>query len=119
MRGISFADAETAIAVGNVSSPSEIAGLILRTTDGGITWARQFIDPRTNFFERVSFADASNGLVVGSRGTILRTTDGGATWTRQESGTRGDLLGVSFVEANTPTVVGQFSTILRTTTGGQ
>jgi len=115
LSAVSFADPDTAIAVGR----SNGGAVILRTTDGGITWARQLVDTNTNNFEGVSFADASNGLVVGMRGPIFRTTDGGATWTRQESGTRRDFSSVSFVDADTATVVGNFSTILHTTTGGE
>jgi photosystem II stability/assembly factor-like uncharacterized protein len=73
----------------------------------------------TSFLQGVSFADANNGIAVGSFDTILRTTDGGATWVTQDSGTTFvSFLGVSFTDANNATVVGEDGTILRTTEGG-
>lgn len=103
----------TLVAVGAV-------GTILRTTDGGETWARQFGGTSATY-RAVSFVDANTGTAVGSRfgqGFILRTTDGGATWTPGTRGTSASLSSVSFVDANIGTAVGQTGTILRTTDGG-
>ena len=66
----------------------------------------------------VSFADASNGLIVGSQGDIIKTTDGGTTWSQQTSGTTEYLRSVDYIDVNTATAVGGNSTILRTTNGG-
>ncbi len=60
--------------------------IILRTTDGGVTWTSQFSGTGGRL-RAVSFTDSDNGTVVGDGGTILRTTDGGTTWTPQTSGT--------------------------------
>jgi photosystem II stability/assembly factor-like uncharacterized protein len=62
-------DANTGTAVGDF-------GTILRTTDGGATWRRQF-GGTLNDFSGVSFVDANTGTVVGDFGTILRTNTGG------------------------------------------
>ena len=51
-------------------------GTILRTTDGGATWTKQFIGT-SNDLIGVSFTDANTGTVVGQGGTIMRTTTGG------------------------------------------
>src|SRR5229473_129897 len=97
LSAVSVVDSNTATAVGTL-------GTIVRTTDGGATWAVQ-TSGTTNTLTGVSFVDANIGTVVGAWGTILRTTDGGATWTPQWSGT--DLFyGLSFVDANIGTVVG-------------
>ena len=98
------------------------AALILRTTDGGDTWANQ--DGPPALYQGISFTDANNGTIVGVGGIIIRTTDGGNNWTPQDSGiANGDLYGVSFTDANNGTAVGtDFDTstaiILRTTDGG-
>jgi len=99
-------DANTGTAVGE-------NGIIIRTTDGGNTWASQ-ISGTTNNLNAVSFTDAINGTAVSWYGIILRTTDGGANWAMQDSGTGNFLYGVSFSDANNGTAVGEGGTILRT-----
>ncbi|MEO8523324.1 MAG: YCF48-related protein [Caldimonas sp.] len=56
-------------------------GTIIRSTDGGATWARVFTPADTvRFLVKVRFVDANVGLAIGPS-DIVRTTDGGATWT--------------------------------------
>ncbi len=110
LNGVSFTDANTGTAVGNV-------GTILRTTNGGALWTTQTSGTTFNLL-RVSFIDANTGTAVGAAGRILRTTNGGATWASQTSGTTNSLYGVSFTDANTGTAAGSNGTILRTTNGG-
>jgi photosystem II stability/assembly factor-like uncharacterized protein len=62
-------DAKVGTAVG-------ASGTILRTTDGGETWARQSSGTSVSLMA-VSFADENNGTAVGAEGTILRTSTGG------------------------------------------
>lgn len=54
-------------------------GTVLRTTDGGSTWARA-TSPGLNIL-RIAFADPQTGLVA-SGTDILRTADGGQSWSR-------------------------------------
>ena len=42
---------------------------------------------------KIYFADANHGLIVGDGGVILTTTNGGAKWEKQESDTENDLYG--------------------------
>ena len=77
--GVSFADALHGWAVG-------MNGVILATTDGGVTWTVQNWGAAAWLYD-VAFPDASRGWAVGSDGTIIATSDGGATWTAQDSGT--------------------------------
>lgn len=72
---ITFVDAKTGWAVGD-------AGQILKTTDGGSTWALQ-ASRVTARLTHVRFANASTGWIAGDDGTVLRTTDAGANWVRQ------------------------------------
>ena len=56
-------------------------GTILRSTDGGATWAR--VGPQSGDAFSTPLALAGGALVVtGWSGTILRSTDRGATWER-------------------------------------
>jgi len=54
---------------------------ILATTDGGVTWTKQFEDlKREAPLLDVWFKDANTGFAVGAYGALLTTTDGGAHW---------------------------------------
>lgn len=65
------------------------AGVILRSSDNGDTWARQRVDLwRPDSLEPAQgapildllFVDTNTGFAVGAFSTLLRTTDGGRTW---------------------------------------
>ena len=117
--GLSFADANTGTAVG-------ANGTVLRTTDGGATWALQSLGSIRSSLRAVAMSDPDTITTVGDYyNIILRTTDGGVNWRQQSSGVGNFLFGVWFTTANTGFVVGGqgscglgFSTMLRTTDGG-
>jgi photosystem II stability/assembly factor-like uncharacterized protein len=69
---IFFTDVYTGYMVGE-------GGTILKTADGGITWATQNSGTSLDLYS-VYFANAYTGYAVGASGTILKTTDGGDTW---------------------------------------
>jgi len=144
---VSFVDASNGTIVGyeqavddTISNPLIVAGIILRTVDGGETWVMQE-SGATWSLHGVSLTDVNTGTVVGSAGTILRTVDGGETWVMQESGIDGSNVArtptrnvgasggeygdpsyfkdVSFTDANTGTLVGWDGSILRTVDGGE
>src|SRR6185503_18161986 len=71
LTGVWFADADTGTVVG-------YAGTILRTTDGGQTWAPQDSGTALDLFD-VFFTDTRTGSVVGEAGTVLRTLTGGVS----------------------------------------
>lgn len=94
--------------------------VLMRTTDGGATWAqvgsvsrdRAFYEDE---FHDLAFADEQHGWAIGN--TNWRTTDGGATW--QEMGLIG---GTNYeMDAITPDVVYVRSgwNLMKTTDGGQ
>lgn len=61
--------------------------LVAHTTDGGRSWETIMNEGHgaSQFgLDAIDFADAQNGICVGTGNKILRTTDGGATW-RQEA----------------------------------
>ena len=72
---IYFLDAKTAWSVGDL-------GEILKTSDGGNTWVKQY-SGLTTPLRSVRFLDASRGWAIGEFGAVLRTIDGGASWVLQ------------------------------------
>lgn len=58
-------------------------GVILASSDGGLTWRSQD-SPVQNTLFGIFFADLQRGWAVGLESTLLRTADGGATWQKQE-----------------------------------
>ena len=67
----------------NTGYAAGAAGTIMKTTDGGLTWALQH-SGTTADLNSLYFTDENTGFVVGCErfyyDYILKTTDGGATW---------------------------------------
>ncbi len=80
-------------------------GLIMRTTNAGVSWALQTSPVPSSSCYGVKFTDALHGWAVGDAGLILRTTDG-ATWNTQTSGVTHSLFGISFADPLTGWIVG-------------
>ena len=61
--------------------------VILRTEDGGKTWAIVQYDPaaETPLFD-IHMTDAQNGFAVGAYALMMTTSDGGKTWVRKPLG---------------------------------
>jgi photosystem II stability/assembly factor-like uncharacterized protein len=62
---------------------TDSSGLVMKTTDGGTTWTKMYIDS-TFFLDRVVFLNDLIGFTCGTTedgvGKILKTTDGGMSW---------------------------------------
>lgn len=79
-------------AAGRVGGPATM----LRSVDGGETWAVIDLRAQAGMILDVKFFDAQNGLVCAATSSdleqanalILRTADGGATWTKAYQSTR-------------------------------
>jgi photosystem II stability/assembly factor-like uncharacterized protein len=111
LRGVHAVNTNLVFTVGD-------AGTVMKTTNGGSTWAVQSSGTLVNL-NGVWFVDAGKGFAVGDSGTILRTTDGGTAWVPQSTGTTDPFYAVSFVGADTGTAVGYPGMIRRTTDGGR
>jgi photosystem II stability/assembly factor-like uncharacterized protein len=77
LTGVYFHDRERGWAVGHDA-------VILRTTDGGVTWERVHWAPEEEspLFD-VWFPDAEKGFAIGAYGSFYVTSDGGASWVSQ------------------------------------
>ena len=53
--------------------------ILLRTSDGGLSWSFQLYQDQ--YFFALSFRDSSHGWMGSDVGELLRTSDGGLTWT--------------------------------------
>ncbi|MDE0467241.1 MAG: YCF48-related protein [Candidatus Poribacteria bacterium] len=110
-------------------------GTILKTEDGGKTWARKMARSdtpgrggrpggiRANLMG-IQMINETTGFIAGSENTILKTTDGGETWIgsseRARVGeTRNNLENILFVSPTTGWVIGSFGTLLHTMDGGE
>ncbi len=115
---VKFVDRQTGWIVGR--------GVILRTTDAGVTWLKQ--DSPGLILYRGVFINSTTGWVVGAtttkRGLLLTTRDGGAMWTSDSSWSNVFLSAVYFIDANNGWAAGggyfpdTTDIVLRTTNGG-
>jgi len=92
-------------------------GIIMKTTDNGLTWAEQ-LSGLTNTLYGLSTFDANNSFTVGENGTILKTTDGGNTWVIVISGVTVHLYDVEALALDNIFVCGENGTILNSTDAG-
>ena len=105
---IFFLDENTGWAAG-------LSGTIFKTTDGGENWTG--LDNDFNFyFEKIYFADESNGYMIG-KNYFLKTTDGGLSWTSQQP-TEHILQTMFFINKDTGWIAGNEGVILKTTDAG-
>jgi photosystem II stability/assembly factor-like uncharacterized protein len=91
-------------------------GLILKTTDGGNSWAVMAIDTKRNL-NALHYANSAIGWVVGDNGVIGRTSSGGQSWTMLTSPTVAKLNSIFAVSQTVVWTVGENGTILKATNG--
>lgn len=96
-------------------------GVVMKTTDAGITWNLQNI--QGDFFKSISILDAQNVWMAGYNGSIIHTADGGAHWEKQRDGNDPLLAkyrfrAIKFKDINTGYAVGDKGLIVKTTDGG-
>jgi photosystem II stability/assembly factor-like uncharacterized protein len=112
LNGVFTVNPETTLAVGDL-------GTIIRTTNGGTTWAVSFnaagIEEQLFAIQMVS---GSVGWAVGESGRILNTTDGGISWGIQQTPLPYDLYAMHFVSSTTGWACGYQGTMLKTTDAG-
>ena len=119
---IRFADRKRGIAIGSLlrkvrNDDIVVDSLVMRTDDGGETWARITMPAKSELFH-LDFNGSSHAWIVGDNGVILASTDSGRTWVKQDSGTTNALYNVDFRDDDEGYAVGEKGTILRTEDGG-
>jgi photosystem II stability/assembly factor-like uncharacterized protein len=102
LEDLAFITPDVAWAVGQVhwdAARKQYAGTIVKTTDGGKTWAPQNAGVDESL-RGLSFLDENQGWAVGVNGAIVHTADGGQHWARQAVDTTDSFRGVVFVDPN-------------------
>ncbi len=87
-------------------------GAVLRTTDGGDTWALTELRTGKAAWD-AAFVTPQEGWLVGSFGMIMYASDGGESWEPQPSGVEATLRAVAFADARNGWAVGEGGTILK------
>jgi photosystem II stability/assembly factor-like uncharacterized protein len=123
VRDLFFIDAMQGFAVGGENSCSGTGciipgGFILRTIDGGNTWAKVFTPSQKIEISSVYFITSSMGFCVGDN-VIMKTTDGGQTWSEKKiDNLGGKMMEVKFVTQQKGYIVCLFDKIVKTEDGG-
>ncbi len=99
-RGFNWVSIDTTVNGGTFSNVNDIQfvndtiayaacnnGVILKTTDAGLSWSNVFSSGYSDPLKTVAFKDLNNGIAAGGSGNIFKTTDGGANWTNVSTGT--------------------------------
>jgi photosystem II stability/assembly factor-like uncharacterized protein len=106
-------------------------GTLYKTTNAGLTWAKQNPNTAQDIYGLQIFhgnsswngsdsVEASNGFAVGNTGTVRRTTDGGKTWlvVNMGQGSGGAFRGVRFRNQWEGIICGPAGSVWATTNGG-
>lgn len=125
LRDIFFVDEQTGWVVCErdlfrLKTKEEQRSYLMKTGDGGRTWARvevagADVDAR---LVGVRFAGREHGWAFGELGALYATSDGGQTWARQRVPTNRLLLGAAFLDESRGWLVGAGATALYTADGG-
>lgn len=123
VRDLFFVDGLKGFAVGGQNScvgtgciPA--GGFILKTLDGGQTWAKIYTPVDKIEIVSVFFVDASTGFCVGDN-IILKTSDGGQTWSEYKVTNPGEkMMQVKFVNAQKGYIPCLSGKVIKTENGG-
>ncbi|SRR6266571_4741484 len=113
--GVRFANATTGVAVG-------LEGKIVKTTDGGKTWAFTAEDLSvfsTDPLYAIRLLGDGKGWIVGAGGRVLQLRDGDWKPASLNLQTVAWLRSIDFFDENNGWIVGGYGTILHTTDGGK
>ncbi|MFA6599212.1 MAG: YCF48-related protein [Ignavibacteriaceae bacterium] len=117
LKAIKYLTVNVVIAVGDY-------GAVLKSTDGGSTWAKlpapknpDVVGETTNPLKSISFINENTGWIVGGY-SIFKTVDGGNTWQVQRLGINRYMNTIFFVDENNGYVAGDNGELYKTTDGG-
>jgi photosystem II stability/assembly factor-like uncharacterized protein len=124
LSSVYFSDSTTGYVAGGRAHANQTEGILLKTTDGGITW--DVLPAETFPLNSTFFTGSDKGYVaggfcneIGCSGEILKTSDGGSTWVPQIIPPNTEILNsVCFPDVNTGYIAGDNGTVFKTTNGG-
>lgn len=97
---------------------------VLYSSNGGVTWTSQQMDPDFNTLTSIYMLNSSTGFVCGAGGEVRKTTNGGTNWNLLTTGISSNqsLSAVDFIDVNTGWVFSNSTNsggnIWKTTNGG-
>jgi len=113
LTSVYFTGANTGFATG---ANSNTAGVIFRTTDGGVTWSTMY--NATYGLNAINFVNATTGYAAGWNSDVYKTTDGGSNWASQNTGQGYPVNSIYFTTVDTGYAVGSNGFIVKTVDGG-
>jgi photosystem II stability/assembly factor-like uncharacterized protein len=93
------------------------AGVVYKTSNGGITWIAANTGLPIVKLNSISFYNLQNGIVVGNAGTAYVTTNSGITWTNQNLGISRNILKAKYFTDGIA-LVGEYGNIFQKTSAG-
>ncbi len=120
LNSVFFTNANNGYVVGGYYYSWTSSGIILKTTDAGVTWTSTLVNYDLT---SVYFPDSLTGYAVGidsptPYGVIVKTTDGGITWNKLPYKPEQELFSVFFTNDSTGYAVGYEGVNLKTVDGG-
>lgn len=96
-------------------------GLLLRSSDKGLSWERNRIKAAgsRDLYSLRFTRDGSVGWIVGEQGLVLRSENGGASWVGQQSGTQENLLKVAVIDSDRACAAGSGGVVACTSDAGK
>lgn len=107
---VSFADQNNGMTLGE-------GGVIIKTTDSGLTWSKKTSGVNSALFG-LSYVSQSLAVISGYNGVILRSTNGGESWTKISVPYFNSFPYTYFVNQNIGYIVGNSGIILKSIDGG-
>ena len=111
LNAIFFPVADTGYAVG-------VDGLVLATSDGGLTWVRQNLGSSVPVLFSTFFVGVDSGYMVGANGVVFKTGNGGKSWLPRNSNVSGNLYDVHFASGKSGWIAGD-NGIFHSSDGGE
>ena len=100
------------------ASSSTGQGMIAKSTNGGINWAKTFTTTN-NVLKDIVFYNKNIGFTIGEKGILLKTTNGGIDWQLKTSGTIQNLNAIALAGLNNIWAVGDGGVVIHSTDDGE
>jgi photosystem II stability/assembly factor-like uncharacterized protein len=98
LTSLSAIDSLTCWTIGYKWVNNNVFGIVLKTTDGGLSWQDQTMEHMSRELHSVSFVDSLHGWIVSSKSAIYHTYDGGRSWEIQKNNDQLSLYRVQFID---------------------